>query len=472
MSKQEITLKDLNPKLQKQADNARMAMERGNPPYAVQICQAILGKEPGCLPVRKLLRAAQRKLTEGTNDMVRKASGGFAGAMFSLKAKKMVANDPLKALASAEEVLNKNPYNISALKILAQAAEAAEFSDTAIFALETVRDVDPQSPAHLLALGKAYVAVGRSHDALAIGDQILKIDPSNGDAQALIKEASVATSMNEGKWEQEGDYREKMKNEEEAQKLEKSSRKVVSDEDTESLITDLKARIEESPDNLNYYQSIVRELQKVKRFDEAAEWLEKARATPSGGADVTLEKMASELRIRKLESEIERRKKALESDPENVSAKGELEKLIQDLREMRLTEAAHLVERYPNDMEHRFVYGRLLFEKGEYDEAIKQFQRSQKNPKVRTRSILLMGKCFKIKEQFEFAKEQFETLKSELIGMDENKKEIIYELAGCYEQMGDMDKALAEYKIIYSNDIGYRDVADKINQSFKAKKDA
>jgi hypothetical protein len=47
--------------------------------------------------------------------------------------------------------------------------------------------------------------------------------------------------------------------------------------------------------------------------------------------------------------------------------------------------------------------------------------------------------------------------------MDERKKDAIYELGCCFESMGDQDKAIEEFKVVYSADISFRDVADKIN---------
>jgi hypothetical protein len=47
--------------------------------------------------------------------------------------------------------------------------------------------------------------------------------------------------------------------------------------------------------------------------------------------------------------------------------------------------------------------------------------------------------------------------------MDETKKDVIYELGACYELMGKPELAIEEFKMIYSEDIGFRDVADKIN---------
>jgi hypothetical protein len=47
--------------------------------------------------------------------------------------------------------------------------------------------------------------------------------------------------------------------------------------------------------------------------------------------------------------------------------------------------------------------------------------------------------------------------------MDDRKKEAIYELGCCFEQMGKTERAIEEFKLIYSADISFRDVADKIN---------
>jgi hypothetical protein len=47
--------------------------------------------------------------------------------------------------------------------------------------------------------------------------------------------------------------------------------------------------------------------------------------------------------------------------------------------------------------------------------------------------------------------------------MDDRKKDAIYELGCCFESMGKQDNAIEEFKIVYSADISFRDVADKIN---------
>ena len=62
------------------------------------------------------------------------------------------------------------------------------------------------------------------------------------------------------------------------------------------------------------------------------------------------------------------------------------------------------------------------------------------------------------------ASDELTTAKTELgTTMDDAKKDVIYELGACLELMNKPDLAIAEFKAIYSEDIGFRDVADKIN---------
>ena len=56
--------------------------------------------------------------------------------------------------------------------------------------------------------------------------------------------------------------------------------------------------------------------------------------------------------------------------------------------------------------------------------------------------------------------------KSEIPGMNEQKKDVLYQLGSAYEQQGDMEKAMVEFKALYGADISYRDVAQKIENFY------
>jgi tetratricopeptide (TPR) repeat protein len=78
--------------------------------------------------------------------------------------------------------------------------------------------------------------------------------------------------------------------------------------------------------------------------------------------------------------------------------------------------------------------------------------------------------CFKKKGQHDLAIEQLEKAAAEIATMDETKKDVIYELGEVSGLMGKPEKAAAYYKQIYQVDIGYRDVAEKIERAYRRQK--
>lgn len=463
----EILISDLDPRLQKQVENARFAIDRGNLEYAIEICSSVLAREPACLPVRKLLRAAQMKLFRSKNKMMAKLTGGLPSALALMGASAKMKKDPAKAMEAIEKALTKDPTNSAAHKALAQAAEKLKLFDTAVFAWETIRDQSPENVKVLLALGNAYIAAERGEDAVGVGEKILQLSPGNGEAQDLLKTGSVSQSLTKGKWEEEdASYRSKLKNADEAVSLEQAAKFVTGEDATQKLIKEAIARVEAEPTSLNHYRSIVQGYEQLGDLTKALEWLEKARELPAGAADATLVKQYSDLKLKVLENEIATLETQLVDDPENEAVREEVNRLSADLLRVRTEEASAMVERYPNDPTFRFELGKLLYEGGEVDRAIQQFQISHRNPKVRLPSLTYLGGCFKSKRQYDLAVEQYETAKSEITAMSEQKKDVIYQLAECYELMGNTEKAISEYKIIYAADIGYRDVSAKIDEYY------
>jgi len=161
--------------------------------------------------------------------------------------------------------------------------------------------------------------------------------------------------------------------------------------------------------------------------------------------------------------------KRLESNPQDASAQAELEKLRAEERAFRLEQCEGLVQRYPNEYSYRYELGELYFEDGETDKAIKELQMALRSPKVRVGALILLGKAYLAKGFHDLAAEQLTTAKSEIPGMTDQKKDVLYELGSAYEQQGDMDKAMVEFKALYGADISYRDVAQKIDAFYSKK---
>ncbi len=462
---EEITLNDLDTRIQKQVENAHKALDR-NPGYAVDILKNIIVRHPGCLEARKILRKAQQRASGGKS----KGLGGFfqkvAGLPMALSGDAKLKKDPEAALAAAEDILSSNPSSPAGHKLLGAAAEALEMKETRAFAYEELYALEKGNSEFAKLLMKAYIDTGKTKEAVDIGDAVYRINPTDDEVQALIKQASVAQTMKKGKWEEDNSFRDKLKDEEESLKLEQASRAKTGEAGLRSLIGDALKAVEAQPDNINHYRDLASHYRKLDEYENALEWVEKARQLEAGRADVNLERLAGTLRREHMQKGIEVVEAQLEANPEDAAARAELERLRAEERRFRREQAETLVQRYPNEFGYRFELGELCFEDGEIDAAIKELQLALRAPKVRVAALILLGKAYLSKGFHDLAAEQLHTAKSEIPGMTEQKKDVLYQLGTAYEQQGDMDKAMVEFKSLYGADISYRDVAQKIDDFY------
>ena len=462
---EEVALKDLDTRLQKQIENARKAVDK-NPSYAVDILTNIVARNPACLDARKILRQAQQRATQGKT----KGLGGLLSKVtsipFSMGSHAKIKKDPLKAMESAEQILSVNIENVTALEVLGSASEELELYSTAVFAYESVRKLEPANSENIKSLMKVHIKTGNCEEAIRIGDAAYRANPSDDEVQALIKKASVEQTMKKGKWEEEKSFRDKLKDEDESQKLEQAGRAKTGESGLRALIEEAKKGVAETPDNINFYRQIASNYRKLGDFDSALEWVAKARSLEAGRADVNLERMVGTLKREKMQKAISDVEERIEANPEDLTAKTELEKLRSEERVFRLEQSEDLVQRYPNEFSYRYELGELYFEEEEIDKAIKELQLAQRSPKVRVGALILLGKAYLAKGFHDLASEQLTTAKSEIPGMTDQKKDVLYQLGSAYELQGDMDKAMVEFKALYGADISYRDVSQKIDDFY------
>ena len=146
----------------------------------------------------------------------------------------------------------------------------------------------------------------------------------------------------------------------------------------------------------------------------------------------------------------------------------ELNELLKQKSESLLDEARKRVERNPTDLLFRFELGEQLMNIGQFTEAIPELQKARQNPNVRLRAMSLLGRCYVGKGMLDLAVKQFTDAASEILAMDNVKKDLLYQLGRLHEQMGHKDQALACYKEIYEVDYSYEDVAQRVESSYAA----
>ena len=464
----EVAITDLDVRLQKQIENARNVVNK-NPSYAVDILSNIVNRNLGCLEARKILRLAQQRANKGKA----KGLGGLISKVssipFSLSGESKIKKNPHKAMESAEQMLSANPENVVGHKFLAAASVELEMYSTAVFAYESIRKIEPKNSENIKALMSVYISTGQNEDAIRVGDAAYSANPSDEEIQALIKKASVEQTMEAGKWEEDKSFRDKLKDEGESQKLEQAGRAKTGDSGLRALIAEAKKGVDAEPENMNFYREIASSYRKLGEFDSALDWVERARQLEAGRADVNLERLVGTLKREKMQKAIAEVEETLVKKPEDAAASTQLDTLRAEERSFRLEQCEDLVQRYPNEYSYRYELGELYFEDSDADKAIKELQMALRSPKVRVGALILLGKAYLAKGFHDLAAEQLNTAKSEIPGMTDQKKDVLYQLGSAYEQQGDMDQAMVEFKTLYSADISYLDVADKIDAFYSKK---
>jgi tetratricopeptide (TPR) repeat protein len=451
-----VALTELDPRLQKQITAADQQLKT-NPQYAVEVLSGILARNPGCIEVRRSLRKAQKAMLGTKKGLF----DGLTSALSSGKIAKAVEADAVAAIAAAEEALAKKPTDANANKTLALAGLKLGFFELAAFAYEELATNEPGQVQHFVDLANAWIA-----------DRGLKLFPGNGDLQEVVRKASVSKTMKKGNWEDKGDFQSKLKDKDEALRLDQASRTVTDAATALAQAGELAQKIQSAPDSLDLYREIVRMFLIAEDLDSAIAWLQRGRLTSQGKADTSLERQESDLIIRRYERISKQLREAIVASPADAASKDALAKNEAELADFRLKTSIALVERYPNDFSYRHELGTLLLAANRLDEAVQQLQYAQRNPKFRQPALLAIGRAFSQGGKYDLAVEQLTTAKSEVQLMNDLKKEIIYALGDTFEKMGKAKEAVDEYKIIYMADSGYRDVAKKINDFYERQKGA
>jgi tetratricopeptide (TPR) repeat protein len=202
----EIPIVSLEFRWQKQVESARAAFERGYYAQAVDALVPVLRKFPACLSVRRLLLAARVKSGRSNLGMVRTLTAPFSVWRGRAKLK----GDPIASISAADALLVNAPNHRPALILLGNAALRLQWFETAVFAFEKIREVDPDNPDALQGLATALLSLGRAGDAEKVARSLVELRPNDAEAQSLFRNASIATTVAKGKWDAGGDYRAKL----------------------------------------------------------------------------------------------------------------------------------------------------------------------------------------------------------------------------------------------------------------------
>lgn len=197
------TEKELSESLRNLWLKAVAAIELRNFDYSISLLQGILKQEPEFLMGRQLLRRAEVAKHKNKKRALFHIS---TAAIRIIKAQRELKKDPRRAVEVIEEILEDEPYHRQANLVLKQAALAAGWPEIAVFALQTLLEVNRRDTKVLHELGRLHHELGENEKEVEVYNRVIEIDPTDVEADRLGKDASARASIESGGWAQAGNY--------------------------------------------------------------------------------------------------------------------------------------------------------------------------------------------------------------------------------------------------------------------------
>src|SRR5438874_601101 len=457
--------KDLGEQLRGHWLKAVAAIEFRNFGYAMSLLQGILKQEPEFLTGRQLLRRAE--ITQART--AKKAFSRVPTTTISLiRAQRVLKKDPKRAVEMTEQILERNPYHKQANLLLKAAAVAAGWLETGVFAMETQLEKDPRDTKLLHEAGRLYHQLGENERAVEIYSRINAIDPGDAVAARLGKDAAARASMKSGGWASAESYRDLIKDRDMAVSLEQQSRMQLVGELLDQQIAEIYARHQAEPQNVDHVRRLGALHEQKDDWEGAVAWYERA-SDLMDRSDLSLAQKISDLRVRQMDRQIAELEEFIShSSPEAAHEKMTAVAEVKKRRaELLIDDARKRVEQNPADLQVRFELGEHLMNAGCPREALPELQRARQNPKARLKAMNALGCCYRELGMLDLAAKQLEEAAREILAMDPTKKEIVYNLGIVYEMMEDPEKSIACMKQIYESDYGYKDVAKRVESSYR-----
>lgn len=334
-----------------------------------------------------------------------------------------------------------------------------EMPRTAVLSLEIVYRNAPKDKEAGMKLAEALDLAGEPKRAEKIYEELRTNFPNDNEVFMALKNHSARDTMDKGGYNAlasgQGSYRDILKDKEQSVRLEQENRQVKASDTTEELLKDWETRLAAEPNNLKMLRNLAETYSQRNEFDRALGYYERMSAI-DGGVDSALAKQIADLKVKRFSHALANLDPAA---PDYADKAGQIKS---ERRAFQLEECKARVERYPTDLQIRFELGLLYFEADRIGDAIPEFQKALNSPHRKTQAASYLAKCWERRGMNDLAaKKLAEVLKEKLI-FDEEKKDLIYTLAGILEKMNKKEEAIEQLKLIYEVDSAYRDVAAKV----------
>ena len=399
----------------------------------------------------------------------RQASGGKkSGFGDSSKYKKNPGKTHKDQMLKAEYLWSKEPAHTNHMTDMLKAALEGNFSDTALWVANMLfaanRQKDKPSVQTYVLLRDSYIKLEIFPLALQACQQALQLKPNDTELSESMRDLSAQATMQQGKYDEEGDFRNSIRDRETQDKLHGQDQLIRTKQTQYDIIAQAYEQYRADPKvpgKINKLVDALCQTELSDKEDEAVEILEKAygefglfRYKQRGG----------NIRIKQLNRQLRDLEDQVKKDNTNELLKQQIQVVSRQVMEAELEHYKLCSENYPTDMGIKFEYGKRLMRVRRYDDGIPCFQEARNDPRFRIQALNYIGRCFFYKQWYADAIETFQQALEIVEGSEGSvAKELRYNLGRAYEADGQTEEALKCFRKVAQIDFNYLNVKDRID---------
>ena len=438
----------------KHIQKAEEAHRRRNYDFAIELYRQLIELNPNLGAARGGLR---RTLLDRQKSAKKKVGmfGKIKGAGPLAAAKGLMKAGKYEGAAKAlETYLGTDPANEEGNALLGECLRSAGHSEAALAVYEFLAEIAPKRADGWREAASIRAEQGDVAGALEALEKALEADPRDREAQKARKDLAAEVALEARQTGEASHSRQQMADADGALAQERKRRLHQSAEDLQAELEALEARYAEDSSNVDLMVEMGEVLEKLRDPEAAHDMYRRA---------LSYRKDSPELASRVAKSAIKAKKKAI-ARADKAGDQELADRLEGELAGLEVARLEAAIQANPQAVSERLELGKQLIKGERLDDAIQHLQRVAPDPRLGDEARFFLALCFYRKGLLDLAQDSFQTCLPESGPVDGRTCEILYHLGLIAEQNGDAPAARAHYSRIYAVDIGYRDVAQKMEQ--------
>jgi len=441
------------------------AADKGNYDYAIALYREVLRAQPDYPKARIGLRVCEkrREVERGVSIVARVLR--YLKRLPSLVKGMILSSKPDKAVEAYEDFLMDNPSSVLALLKLGASARRAGLTEASVESYREASVLAPTNKNALKALAELLEETGQRDAAIKVLERLITLEPGNRNLESRYKDLQALEHMQRHNLDAatvgEGKFVEFVKDMDEAQEIEKKLQ-YSSGQGFEAEIKKAEASLQEDTENLTKVVRLARLYQQNEDYKKAQALLK--RYMERMPDNYLMREAYGDLMLAVLDIRIRIADDKLKQNPVDIEMKQAKAEFVRKRKMIKVKEYEWRCEQHPTDHQLQLNLGHAYFDIEQSDKAIMAFQKASQDPRLSMEASTMLGQSFEKKKQYDLAIEQYTRALERNQSMNERGKDLHYKLAAVYEESGDKQKALMEYKKVYSVDISFRDVSKKVEE--------